>query len=158
MKGHLFTDCEAERFWGKVDKQGNDECWMYSGPFYRKGYGMFHAGGKSFYAHRVAWTLDNSPIPDGLCVCHRCDVRGCVRPDHLFLGTVKDNNIDCYAKGRQPTRKGVGHGRSRLTERGVIVIRQMKEAGMTIQAISDWLGIPYATVGHVVCGITWSHL
>ena len=66
------------------------------------GYGQKQIGSKVQYAHRIAWQLNEGPIPKGLCVLHRCDNRRCVRPSHLFLGTKKDNAIDAISKGRAP--------------------------------------------------------
>jgi len=88
------------RFWAKVEK--TEGCWLWRGAA-RRGYGAFSPQhGTTRPAHRVAWELANSaPIPDGLCVLHRCDNPPCVRPDHLFLGTKKDNAQDAIRKGRR---------------------------------------------------------
>jgi hypothetical protein len=90
-----------------IDKQGSDVCWNWKGSTTR-GYGTFKpTGSKIAYAHRYMWELLNGPIPEGLLVCHRCDNPTCVNPDHLFLGTKKDNVVDMYSKGRGRPRKVV---------------------------------------------------
>jgi hypothetical protein len=64
------------------------------------GYGILNAFGKMMKAHRVAWIMRYGPIPDGLCICHKCDVPACINTDHLFLGTYADNTRDMIRKGR----------------------------------------------------------
>src|SRR5215471_5778543 len=113
---HTCTECGAvipcrrtiktldERFWSKVRRARS--CWLWFGSCDPRGYGRlgkpYGVDGPAYIpAHRLSWILNRGPIPSGLHVLHRCDVRECVRPDHLFLGTQSTNMADKVAKGRQ---------------------------------------------------------
>lgn len=87
------------RFFQKIQKC-DDGHWLWLGATIH-GYGMLWRDGKNNYAHRVSYELHNGPIAPGMCVCHTCDIPSCVNPEHLFLGTQKDNMIDCKNKGRR---------------------------------------------------------
>jgi hypothetical protein len=88
-----------DRFYAKV-AYSDEGCWLWAGSKYANGYGEIKVDGKKAYAHRVAWALENGPIPAGASVLHHCDVRACVRHDHLFLGDHNANMADMKAKGR----------------------------------------------------------
>lgn len=89
----------VERFLSKVTYEPNSGCWLWVGGWQRAGYGHMHYNGE-IVAHRVSAHLFKGGIPSGLHVLHRCDVRECVNPDHLFFGTHSDNMKDCARKGR----------------------------------------------------------
>lgn len=94
----------AERLARRLDKSGGpDACWPWMGSRNTGGSGKNHGSiqaGRMVKAHRIAWILAGGPVPDGMCVLHRCDNPPCCNPAHLFLGTVADNNRDRDAKGR----------------------------------------------------------
>lgn len=103
---------QEKRFWAKIEK--TKSCWIWKAAL-TNGYGVFGIGGQSIEkAHRIVWILKRGPIPKGMFVCHRCDVRACVKPAHLFLGTVYDNNDDMIAKGRHSPPPNMG-GWNRFT-------------------------------------------
>ncbi len=132
------------RFWAKVTK--GEGCWEWQGAPSANGYGMIKAEGKYIGAHRYSWELYKGAIPDGLFVCHACDNRRCVRPDHLFLGTNQDNQLDALAKGRiktgveshghlQPHPCGEENPNAKLTDAKVREIRERYAAELIEQTL-----------------------
>jgi hypothetical protein len=86
-----------ERFWEKVDKKTDDECWEWQASVDTHGYGYFYSD-KRIKAHRYSWELHFGAIPEGLYVCHHCDNPPCINPKHLFVGTAQDNLDDANKK------------------------------------------------------------
>lgn len=97
-----FGMSNEEKFWHYTKK--SEECWEWQGPT-NHGYGYIRIDGPKRYMHRFSWELHNGEITDGLFVLHKCDNPSCVNPDHLFLGTQRDNVYDCIAKGRHVNQK-----------------------------------------------------
>jgi HNH endonuclease len=109
------------RFWDKVAIRSPSDCWEWRGGLKGIGYGVFGLEGKSYAAHRLAWMEVHGPIAEGLFVCHSCDNPKCCNPEHLFLGTPRDNVVDAMAKKRHS--HGEKHGHAKITEATVRLIR-----------------------------------
>ena len=150
----------TQRFWAKVQK--SDGCWEWSGALNAAGYGHFHTvrRGHSEQAHRVSWKLHFGPIPAGMFVCHRCDNRRCVRPEHFFLGTQGDNIRDMHAKGRAPMHMhgGALHAKAKLTTADVLAIRESCTNGGSQKEWAALLGVDPSTVSNIVQRVTWRNL
>ena len=117
------------------------------------GYGKVSKRGKSSVAHRESWIAKNGPIPEGMILCHKCDVPSCVNPDHLFLGTHKENSRDMVRKGR--SAKGSKIAKSVLTED---LVRQIRSENGTYAEIGRKFGVYQGTIRHVMLRETWRHV
>jgi hypothetical protein len=136
-------------FWAQVDKSG--DCWIWLGAPWTKGYGRAFYQGQTWRAHRLAYSLTYGIIPKGLVVCHRCDTRLCVRPDHLFLGSIRDNHRDAMRKGRNSS--GEIHGSAKLTQADVLAIQQSHERS---GVLAQRYGVDRTTIGRARYGRSWS--
>lgn len=132
-------------------------CWLYTGGVQSRGYGVISTrdgrGGRTL-AHRKAYELAYGDIPTGMMVCHRCDVRICVNPAHLFLGTASDNTADAMMKGRLTWPKVAGEDvwNSKLTWQAVAEIRASNSSGV---ALARRFGVSTSTVSLIRLGKTW---
>lgn len=148
---------QYERFLDHVPNQPEDGCWLWTGHTHW-GYGDHYFNGRRQKAHRISWQIFRGPIPDGVKVLHKCDTKGCVRPDHLFLGSQRDNIRDMFAKGRQHDRSGEHSGRAKLTEYAVKQIRLWyAEGGVTMQQLGAWYGVSLAAINAVIKRRNWQN-
>jgi hypothetical protein len=178
------------RFLAKVDKDGPapehvpelGRCWVWTAATNWKGYGFLSrrtGEQRSTLAHRISWELAVGPIPEGLNVLHKCDRPSCCRPEHLFLGTLADNNRDMTAKGRHAksghpgfkrgdehwarktpdsVARGESSGGALITDETVRTIRNMAENGVQQKFIANKLGVSKYIVSRVVRRETWRHV
>lgn len=144
------------RFLAKAIPEPNTGCWLWCGKVNKEGYGRLGALKQMCLAHRVSYVLFVGPIADGLCVLHRCDVPGCVNPDHLFLGTLADNNLDKVSKGRQP--RGQDSGGARLTDFEVRVIKDLLSLNKPAKHVARLFGVHDKTIRGIRNGAYWGHL
>lgn len=155
-----------ERFWRHVAKPAEpDGCWEWTGGHDAYGYGsMGIDGGRTSTVNRVAHELLIGPIPEGMCVCHRCDNRNCVNPAHLFLGSRADNLHDMFAKGRgrgQFTKgacQGTANAWARYTEDQIREIRSLVASGVTQVEVARQFGMRQGYVSNIVRRKVWTHI
>lgn len=139
----------------------NSGCLLWTAAVARNGYGVasYWRGGrqKTEYAHRIAYKLANGSIPTGLYICHKCDVRSCINPEHLFAGTAADNTGDMTRKGRHAglRRKGSAHPRSKINEEAV---RRILSAEGTHKEIGKEFGISADNVCLIRGNKAWQHV
>jgi len=145
-----------DRFWGKVDLAGPDECWNWTAYAPKNGYGQMGMGGKRGkveYSHRISFSINVGPIPDKACVLHKCDNKKCCNPRHLFLGSIADNVRDMISKNRGIL--GSLNGASKLDEQQVIAI---KGDNRPVVVIAAEFGVSHSVISNIKTGKTWSHL
>jgi len=154
----------VQRFWDKVIVI-EGACWKWCGTKNPDGYGQIHVHRRLegfrtvLLAHRVSWEIHKGPIPPGLFVCHRCDNPECANPEHLFLGTNRDNMIDCSIKGRQngaaKSLPGSKNGSAILSEDIVREIRKSKE---TPTILGNRYGVTRGLIWRIRTRKAWKHV
>lgn len=149
-----------ERFWSKVDKTPSG-CWVWLSTKNTQGYGRFaiRVGPHKqrwYSAHRLVWEWEHGEEPE-LCVLHRCDNPSCVNPQHLFLGTHKDNARDRDRKGRRRSPKGALNGMAKVTEADVLDIRR-RYAPSVAAGMAARYGLSVAHLQRIAAGASWRHV
>ena len=158
------------RFWAKVNKNGSiplhcselGNCWVWTAAK-SNGYGVFGRGRKEegqTVAHRMSWELHYGPIPLSFNVLHKCDNPSCIRPDHLFIGTQKDNLKDCAQKKRTASQKypelRQGKGNVKLSEKDVKTIRESyKSGGFTVVGLGKTFGVYHSQICRIINRKSW---
>ncbi len=135
-----------------------DGCWYWKGARSGPRYGSFNIAGKKVKAHRFSWELVNGKIPMGMVVMHSCDNGMCVNPDHLSLGTQKDNALDRENKGRGNQPAGSAVAASKLTEQEVTEIRALYTSGSTQVALAQRFGVVQTTISKIILRKQWQHI
>lgn len=148
------------KFEAKFVPEPNTGCWLWDASTNYFGYGEFMHKRKLQKAHRMAWRLYVGTIPLGKNVLHKCDVRNCVNPEHLFLGTQADNVADCAAKGRARTgdKRGERNNRAKANNQMARSIRAFCKSGKSQAEASRQFGMSPMAISQIVTRKAWAHV
>lgn len=134
----------------------NSGCVLWLGQTTEFGHGLLRWKGRAQVASRLAWEDANGPVPDGLFVCHRCDVPACINTRHLFLGTHVENMADMLAKGRHAGLRGEKIGTAKLTAEDVVSIR--RQPHLSLKVMAERFGVSKTMVSLIRRRKAWAHL
>lgn len=139
-----------------IDGEG---CWIWLGSSDKDGYGIKRFNGKQGRAHRASYFSFKGEIPEGMCVCHKCDKPSCINPEHLWLGTISDNSIDMYEKGRGNDNRGSKNGKSVLVEDDVKLIKHLLlSTDMSCKEIAEAFEVSRQAISAIKHKRNWSHV
>ena len=124
----------------------NTGCWLWLRGINSDGYPLVRIDGQSYRVARLVYEIFKGPIPPNIYVCHQCDVRLCINPDHLFLGPAKENYDDMVVKGRKAK---FDYAFARLAPKDVADIRQLREEGQRVAAIAKQYNISQSYVSMI---------
>ena len=153
----------ADKFWARVVKGNDSECWLWQTWLDRQGYGIFQFRynkiKKKVRASRVSYMLTHDcSITSDQFVCHTCDNPQCVNPSHFVLADNDWNIADCVAKGRQRHVVGEKHSKSKLTDQSVVEIRKQISLGGSQLSVAKKFGVSRSAVRQILSGATWKHV
>lgn len=155
----LLSIHDIQRFWEKVRRGGEDDCWVWMACQISAGYGQFGMGRRTYLAPRISYQIAHGVCPTDKCVLHHCDNPPCVNPAHLFLGTDADNCRDRIAKGRTVQYRGTMMGTTKLSESVVAEIRTRYAAGnVSWRQLAAEYGVSHTTIGSAIRGVWWQHV
>ena len=150
---------DGSKFDSHIFKHKHDfsDCWMWEGGKFTSGYGCYYMNGKAYRAHRLAWMrVNGKEVPEGMCICHRCENPACVNPDHLFIATKLENIVDRDNKGRQS--RGELHPSHIFTEDDIRAMRLLRVSGFSQKYIVDLFKSSHSTIGSILQGRKWKHV
>lgn len=133
----------------------NSGCWLWTGACNVWGYGVVCDSGKHLAAHRFMYGLVHGPVETGTFVCHKCDVRCCINPDHMFLGSQAENMADMARKGRGEYWRAGNHPQAKLKKEQIPLIRADRRKGRIIAAE---YGVTESTVNYIKARRLWAHV
>lgn len=156
-------DVMAKRLLNKISMDLSTGCWEWRGAT-SNGYGYLTVGSRkdgtrhTEKTHKAAYRAFIGDIPAGMHVCHKCDNRKCINPDHLFIGTHLDNMRDRDAKGRNVVIIGTRHTNAKLDDNKVMEARALRKTGITYSSLANRYGVNKKTILNAINGITWGHV
>tara|TARA_R110000822_G_scaffold310340_2_gene442670 strand:+ start:2171 stop:2659 length:489 start_codon:yes stop_codon:yes gene_type:complete len=157
-KGQFESTSLNDRFFSKVSLPNENGCMLWFGAKDSWGYGHLTINKTTKKAHRLAYEMTKGEILKGMFICHTCDTPSCVNPDHLFLGSPRDNVIDCIKKGRFPLNKGERVGNSKLNNRLVVEIRCLLNYGYSQREVSRMYGVTSQNINLIHHNKAWRHV
>lgn len=143
---------EKNRFYSKILFPNENGCMIWNGLLTPSGYGLISVNRKNYSAHRYSYEINVGEIPNGMFVLHKCDVRNCVAPDHLFIGTQKDNMVDMSNKNRAYMKKGEDHPNAILKDKDVLEIKKMLLDGEPQKLIAKSFNVAQSLISVIAKG------
>jgi len=141
--------------------RNSNGCWIWQGTKSKLGYGRIRINGKTTGVHRISYEAFNGTL-NGMYALHKCDVPSCVNPDHIFAGTLSDNQKDCFAKKRSRggiLKVGVHHRLNKFTPEQVIEIRLTQPSGLYSNCeLGRMYGVNESAIRSIMIKRTWRHL
>lgn len=152
-----FVKKKFDGLYRKVKREFRTPCWEWTGTINSNGYGFMKVDNKNDKAHRISWRLFKGTT-NGLFVCHHCDNPKCVNPNHLFLGTPKDNSHDAAMKGRYAPQHGENNACCKLTEQQVLHIRAIYPQVRSYKQLGQSYGVSKVQIGNIITRKHWTRI
>jgi hypothetical protein len=158
MKARPVRMHTVESLQANAIPEPNTGCWLWMGAITGLGYAYTSIKSRAVRAHRLMFEVAHGPVEPGNDVCHRCDVRACINPSHLFQATHRENMLDMAQKGRANTARGESQGNSRLTRAQVLAIRSAVSGGESKASVARRYGVTHSCIQCISSRINWRHV